>query len=52
MNEEEAAQYSYFFTEKNKEVPLLDFTSNERAQIPISNYFEKKYYGRTLEQCD
>ena len=52
MGEEEASQYSYFFTEKNKEVPLLDFASNERAQVSVSHYFEKKHYGRTLEHCD
>lgn len=52
MSEDEAAKYSYFFTEKRKEVPLLDFKSNERAQIPVCNYFEKKYFGRTQEHCD
>ena len=52
MNEDEAANYSYYFTEKKKEVPLLDFNSYERACVPILHYYEKLYYGRTVEHCD
>ena len=52
MTDDELAQCKYFFTEKSKEVPLLDFDSNTRATLTIHHYYERKFYDRVSEECD
>lgn len=47
LKENELAQMSYHFTPKSKDVPLLDFTTMERASTATHNYYEKKYFGST-----
>lgn len=52
MTNDELSQYSYLLSDPAKEVPLLDFDTNEKAVICAHNYFEKKFFGRTLQHCD
>lgn len=52
MTNDELAEFSFLLNDPAKEVPLLDFNTNEKAVIAAHNYFEKKYYGRTLQNCD
>jgi len=52
MNEEEKAQCTYHFTPKEKEVPLLDFSTAEKAMGAVGHFYEKKYFGRSFEPCD
>ena len=52
MSDQDLAKCKYYFTDKKKEVPLLDFDSNERATLTIHHFYEQKYYNRVTEKCD
>jgi len=48
MTDQELDNLRYLVNDQAKDVPLLDFKSNEKAVVTIHNHFEQKMYGRTF----
>lgn len=52
MTDEELDEFVYEINDPETEVPLADFNVLEKSLLPVHHFFEKKFYGRTFDQCD
>ena len=52
LTDADLTHFKYTINNPAKEVPLLTISKNEKLVVPIHNFYEQKYYGRTLEHCD
>lgn len=52
MTDEELDEFVYELNDPETEVPLANFDIIEKSLIPVYHHFEKKFYGRTFDQCD
>jgi len=46
LNDDDLTRYRYRLSDPAKDVPLLDFGSSAKVTGPITNYIEKKFYGK------
>lgn len=49
LTDTDLEQYSYRLSDPAKEVPLMDFSTSDKATRPIMNWSEKKLLGKARE---
>ena len=52
LTDKDLEQYQWLSSNKQTDVPLMDFASSVKATRPIKNFLEKKLFGQAREHVE